>query len=148
MTTRKKAILSLFILFHLTTIFIWTLPDSYIRQVGMPLVWDYIDGMGLWQEWGMFAPDPSNLNMYIFARVQQSDGSTWEYWLPQLDKMNLVDRYQNNRFRAYVETAHLDSSDFIWPDLAGWIAEQDRQQTGKRPIRIRLYRTWWNIPLP
>lgn len=148
MSTRKKIILSLFILFHLTTCTLYLLPDSYIQQKVTPLVRPYIHVMGFGQVWNMFSPDPGNLNIFIFARILQNDGTTWEYWLPQLSKMGWVDRYEKFRIIMYTATVHVDSSEYLWPDLAGWIAEQDRRQTGKRPLRIRLYRTWWNVPAP
>ncbi len=141
----QKKLLSLFIVFHLASIVIWVLPgDSEFRRVTAPQVEWYTMGVGTWQAWDMFSPDPSNLNMYVHARVFNSDGTTWDYVMPRMDKLDYITRYEKERFRKYLENVHLDSNSMFWPDLGHWILNQEPKN--KTPVRLQLFRTWWNVP--
>ncbi|HET6385632.1 MAG TPA: hypothetical protein VFJ58_19750 [Armatimonadota bacterium] len=144
----KKGVISAFIIFHVVAVASWLMPDSTIKQNLTTVTFWYVIPVGLWQAWDMFAPNPSGLNMYVHARVQNSDGSVWEYSLPRMNRLGFVARYAQERFRKYVENAHLDASRRFWPDMARWVARQDREQTGKIPTHVQLIRTWWEVPAP
>ena len=56
--TVHRLLISAFLLAHLTATVVWMLPACPIRQRLAPWVECYILPTGMWQYWGMFAPDP------------------------------------------------------------------------------------------
>jgi hypothetical protein len=148
MATWKKGLLSCFVFYHLGAVLTWIVPSSELKTTFYQWAQPYMVGLGLWQAWNMFSPDPSNLNMHVHAAIGYADGTTHEYYLPRMDKLDYVSKYQAERFRKYVENVHEDANALYWPNLAQWIALQDQQITHKSPVSIQLIRTWWNVPPP
>lgn len=142
-----KWIVSLFVVFQVGALVEWALPDnSPVKTAFYGFYEPYVVGTGTWQMWNMFSPDPSNLNLYVHATVTHRDGTTRDFAIPRMDKLDYVDRYEEERFRKYVENVHIDSNSRFWPGLARWIAAQDQRQTGKPVTRVQLIRTWWEVP--
>src|SRR5262249_45114559 len=52
----------------------WLMPASPVRAAGVPLVKYYMMPLGLWQYWGMFAPDPMGDAVTLEAEVVDAHG--------------------------------------------------------------------------
>jgi hypothetical protein len=143
----KRRVVTVFVVIHLVGILTWVAPpDSPIRHGLYNPALIYVIPAGVWQSWDMFCPDPSNLNMYVTINVYHSDGSMWEYTMPRMDRLGIAERYEQERFRKYVENIHLDDKSLFWPDLARWVARQDVKLNHKTPVRMQFYRFWWFVP--
>lgn len=141
--------LTAFILFHIVAVLLWLTPvGTTSAEAARTFAANYVSWGGLGQNWGMFAPEPSNLNIYLSANITYQDGSqhTWDF--PRMDQIDLVSRYYQERYRKFEEYAHLDSASGMWPDLAVWIARQNNPEPGNPPVRVQLTRNWWTVPPP
>jgi hypothetical protein len=145
---RTRLLLSALLAFHIVATLAWLLPGSALRGDLQPVTDRYIGYSGLWQNWGMFAPEPSNRNLYIHAVVTYADGSEQQWSFPRMNQLDFFNRYRLERFRKYEEYAHLDSYAGIWPDLARWIARQNNRDPGNPPVHVQLIRSWWLVPPP
>ncbi len=145
----RRLLISGFILFHIVATLLWILPESALRTRLFALPQQYISRVGLWQSWGMFAPEPSNLNLYLTATVSYADGSqrSWEW--PRPEQLDLFSRYQQERYRKFTEYGRLDAYRYLWPSMAQFAAQQlPASDPANPPVRVQLWRHWWFVPPP
>ncbi len=143
-----RLIVSAAIVFQIVAVLVWLLPASRARGAVSGVTDRYINYAGLWQSWGMFAPEPANLNLYIHALITYRDGTQRAWSFPRMNRLDYFTRYRLERYRKYEEYAHLDSYSFLWPDLARWVAAQNPGTPANPPVLVTLIRTWWEIPPP
>lgn len=72
--TARKAWISAFVVFHATATVAWVMPASPMRDALMPKFRYYMIPLGLWQSWGMFAPDPVQTTYTLEADVTDARG--------------------------------------------------------------------------
>lgn len=138
----------MFIVCHLVALPLCLLPVSELRDRLLAPFLPYIEFCGLKQNWTVFAPTPPQSNRYMTARVVFDDGSstTWEF--PRMEKMGLVDKMVNERFRKWANDYVNDPRHAIlWPDTVSYVAGLHRS-TNKRPISISVIRNQTLILLP
>src|SRR4051812_26394653 len=77
----RRFLLNAFILWNLFAVGIWLLPNSALRQSCSELVRPYLMLTGLAQGWTMFSPNPSDVDLFIEARITYADGQVrgWNY---------------------------------------------------------------------
>jgi hypothetical protein len=145
----KRAAISAFLLFHLAAIASWSLPfNSLLNDRFKIAVRPYFLWSGLFQDWSMFAPDPSKLNSYIEAEIWYRDGSREMWAFPRMNELGYVDRYFKERYRKFAtEYLRLDSNSALWPDAARYLARTHRNPTNP-PTGVRLIRSWSEISPP
>lgn len=144
----SRLVLSALIGLHIAATLLWLMPKSALRDQARPATDNYIHYLGLWQSWSMFAPDPLRINMHLSATVTYRDGSQREWSFPRMPALDLVQRYQQERYRKFQEYARLDAYGYMWPGMARYIAQTADDQTGNPPVRVQLQRNWWVIPPP
>ncbi|MGE0541030.1 MAG: hypothetical protein AB7R89_12710 [Dehalococcoidia bacterium] len=144
----RRLAISAFILFHIVATIFWVMPQSALRDQLWPRTGKYIGYLGLYQSWGMFAPEPSNLNLYLTAVVTYQDGSRQEWTWPRMAELDLASRYQKERYRKFAENAHLDAYSYVWPSMARFAAEVNANNPANPPVHVQLWRHWWLVPPP
>ncbi len=112
--TAWKLAISAFVIFHVTATICWVVPDSPIKAAVVPWVRHYMIPLGLWQSWGMFAPEPVQSTYTLEAELSDAKGMGriyeftkvaglpwWEkgpkFRHPKLAANLLVDEYQPQR---------------------------------------------------
>lgn len=100
----------------------------------------YMYSFGVWQSWDMFAPNPSNRDVWGDAEIQFADGTvkTWQY--PRIKEMGLFQKFAKERYRKYFERANLEQYGYFWSDLCQWIANQNNPDPKNPPKLVRLWR--------
>lgn len=91
----RRAAVSTFVVLHLAALTAWNLPGGAVKERAEGWARSYMLPTGLWQEWGMFAPDPvretvalevvaldRNGRLRTFAYPRAGDHSPWRAaWL-------------------------------------------------------------------
>src|ERR1051326_2116413 len=93
----KRAALNVFIAFHVIALFFWGLPESPFRSRMAKPFQPYVVYMGLWHIWGMFAPNPLDINFDVRAQVIYRDGSTAEWHVPRPEEFSVWERAPKER---------------------------------------------------
>jgi hypothetical protein len=145
----KRVFLSVFILFHLFVIVIWSSPLYWrpfakIKRVIAP----YMTWSGLAQGWALFAPDPESMNAYLVAEITYRDGQkkNWNFPMPQY--FGYYRRYFMERQRKWSsEKLRLDSNSALWPDAARYVARMNNDPDNP-PVIVTLTRHWSYVPPP
>jgi len=154
-------VVSVCLLWHIYACALWNLPntDPLISpliadttdadgKVHHTIVRDYMVGSGFMQGWGMFAPDPYSLDVYVEARVHYADGSTKIWPFPRMNKMSFWQRYGKERWRKYIEVAHQDSWNFLWPVMGRYAARENNTNPNNPPVTVDLIRHFRLVRAP
>jgi hypothetical protein len=119
------------------------LNDRYGRN--SPLQ-QYVLFFGFWQSWDMFAPNPTNSDVWGDAIVTRKDGKEEVFQYPRVFTQNYYLKYVTERYRKYYERAHLDSHAFMREPFAKRIALLADNQPGNPVVKVILRRHYIEIP--
>lgn len=170
---KKKSVhwgVQLFVVFHLLAVTCWSLPlppdrvrngdvefsvkeapnfllDANFRYIKSSKLEYYMMCTGLWQYWDMFAPNPSNFDVWVDAIVYYENGEERVYQYPRMKALPIHTKYFKERYRKYIETAHLDRHSHKWPFLAQRIAYLNYEGEENRIVWVEL-RRHYKIILP
>lgn len=108
----------------------------------------YLTSTGFWQYWDMFAPNPSNIDVWVDAEIDYEDGTSGIRRYPRMYDLSIPEKYLKERYRKFLERAHLEENRWLWPTFAQRMALEAFEATGKMPREVRLRRHWRRIPDP
>ena len=121
-TRAGRAIISVFILATLVTLLTANLPGvappARAPAGGSP----YLYGLGLDQQWGVFAPDPRQETVDVFARVTFADGSLGTWRVPT--RGPVVGEYVDYRWLKWDEYVVQPGTVDLWKPVALYVARQ------------------------
>ena len=108
----------------------------------------YVVSTGTWQYWDMFAPNPSNLDVWVDAEVTFLDGSKRTVPYPRMAQLSIPRKYAMERFRKFLERAHSEDFQFLWVPFAQHIALEANTMPTNPPTRVVLVRHFRLIQPP
>jgi hypothetical protein len=144
----KRALINVFIVFHLYIIIFWGMPGSNFRNTMVRWTENYVIKLGLWHSWDMFSPDPLSINFTVEGQITYRDGTTRVWEFPRMEKLGLWKRYQKERYRKWRERVRQDMYSVVWPDTARYIARLNNDNSNNPPVRVELIRRWGPIAPP
>ncbi len=146
----RKWILPGFIAFHLCALFLIAFPGGSPVRTRLSLPFrPYFEFFYFWQNWGMFAPEPSNLNAFVRAVVKTVDGRVLNYDLPRVSELGYFEKYWMERYRKWaIDNIRSDGQSAYWPAAARFIARKLRQEEGIVAAEVQLWRYWTNVEAP
>jgi hypothetical protein len=147
--SRREAILSGFILFHIVAITVWCFGVRPVVQTraGRGLG-RYMVFSGLYQGWDMFAPKPMSLNTYLQAEITYRSGRTRLWRFPRPQDAGYVQRMFLERQRKWAsERLRVDENAALWPDAARYVARLNGDPNDP-PASVTLIRYWSEIAPP
>lgn len=159
-----------FVLFHIFAITSWSLPKPPDRElVGLrdapnkillynqqhvitsPMKY-YLESTGLWQYWNMFSPNPANTDVWMDAVVTYEDGVQLQYRYPRMKDLQVrkkyFEMYTKERYRKFVESAHMDKNSYKWPAIAQRVAYLSYQDADNLPVMVELRRHFKIVQAP
>ncbi len=150
MTKPKKVLISFFILFNFMAMMRTHLPidQTFFSSIYRP-VDSYLSFFSIYQDWVMFAPNPSKINVHLTADVEFLDGSQAHYQFPRSSKLNILEKYAyGERFRKIIsEAIRNDSHSYMWKDTAKFAMRKLKDENfNKIPLRVHLSRHWNETP--
>jgi hypothetical protein len=109
-----------------------------------------LDATGLWQDsWQLFAPSPKSLNIFVTARIEFDDGSSYDWRSPNWRQLSLGEKFRLVRHTKFYENLRLDSYSEVWPAFADYrVSQLPEPLRGKKVRRVELVRHWMTIPKP
>jgi len=145
--------------FHICAIISWTMPEPSEQVVkreipaqalDYPMIANqeffknglfrqYIITLGFWQSWDMFAPNPSNRDVWGSAVIEYKDGSEKQVNFPRVKTYGYLEKYEKERFRKYFERANLDRWSYLREPACLWLARTNWSDPENPPVRVNLY---------
>jgi hypothetical protein len=101
--TARRWVISAFVIFHLSALVMWTIPQCAIKARCQSPYYYYVLPLGLWQWWAIFAPDPIRNTMVLDAEVVDAHGMRHTFEFPRLGDLTWwqrFPRYRNCKFTA------------------------------------------------
>jgi hypothetical protein len=150
MSKSKKLLVSIFIVFNFLTMLRIYLPleTKFFRTIYKPID-SYLSFFSIYQDWMMFAPNPSRVNFKLKARVEFSDGVVDFFYFTHSGGLSLKQKYFfGEKFRKLVfDVAQKRERHFLCKDLAKFALRKMRQEHfNKIPIRVQLITIADEIP--
>lgn len=144
MSSLRRSLSSFAVLVFLVILLAENLPASYAKEQLAPVL-PVTNAVGLRQEWAVFAPNPSRVEVNTFARVSLADGTERLWFPPGGDGW-----FESNtaaRWQKWSDRIRLDANSGDWPANASLIAD-DMKSEGVDPVTVELVREWSTVPLP
>jgi len=99
--TAWRAVISAFVLFHLSALMIWTMPPCQIKERFSAPYNFYVLPLGIWQWWAIFAPDPIRNTVALDAEVIDAKGMRHIHEFPRIGDLpwyRKLARYRQPKF--------------------------------------------------
>ncbi len=136
----KRIAINTFLVFHLATIFCWSLPlNSRLVTSARPLIAPYMAWSGLAQGWNLFAPNPLALNNRMQAEITYQDGQKgfWKFKNPQ--DYGYLKRYTLERQHKFgFDSLENNTFAYLRPDAARYIARLNNTMANNPPVTVAL----------
>lgn len=155
-----------FVAFHVLAVVIYTLPkpiepvlkgeaeprgaDAFLKYNFLvlretPPVAGYLLLTGFWQYWDMFAPEPSQTDLWASAEVTYLDGSVEEFKYPRIKDLPIPEKYVKERYRKFYERVNQDDARYFWPPFGQAIAVKSASDPLNPPVRVDLIRHFQSV---
>jgi hypothetical protein len=143
--TRLGRLLINFVVFvTLAAILVTNLPYSQIKAHLLPWAQPYLNATGLEQDWGIFAPDPRGVVVFVEGHIDYTDGATSVWQIPARPGLW---EYSDYRWQKFGDNLRLDNNAWAWPQFAEYLANRARAD-GHQPVRVTLIRRYWDLLPP
>jgi hypothetical protein len=99
--TARRWVISAFVIFHLSALIMWTMPQCAIKARCQAPYYYYVLPLGLWQWWAIFAPDPIRNTVVLNAEVVDSKGMRYTFEFPRIGDLTWwqkLPRYRHPKF--------------------------------------------------
>jgi hypothetical protein len=124
------------------SIVLWNLPAGRPRDATRPAAGAVVQGLGLEQDWALFAPNPRSYSVGVYATITHRSGRV-ETWVPPHNGL-LLAPYRTYRWQKYVERLRGDDYSGLWEPTARWLAREH----GGDVTRVVLTRTFQEAKAP
>lgn len=145
-----RVCINIFIAWHLFAVAIWLLPNmqmSAIVHAFAPIIRPYMTFTGFMQSWNMFSPNPDNLDVYAEAKITHKDGTVQTWLFPRMVDMDYVKRYQEERWRKFIEVPTHGSYPVLLPAMARYAARVNNTP-GNPPVAVALFKCTRTVQPP
>jgi hypothetical protein len=113
--TAWRAVISAFVLFHLSALIIWTIPPCELKRRLAPPnsapYYYYVLPLGIWQWWAIFAPEPIKETFLLNAEVIDAKGLRHVFEFPRIGELpwyRKLAKYRQPKF-----TANMNDGEFL-----------------------------------
>jgi len=117
-------------------ILLFNLPPGQPRAAVYPVAARVLFPFGLDLDAALFAPEPRNASVGLYARISYADGREL-IWKPP-DRGHVLAPYRTYRWQKYIERARADDFQNLWEPTARWLA----QEMGPGVTKVALVRTF------
>ena len=137
-----QAVIAAFALLVVLAVVGWNLPAGRAHDRAVRALGPVTQGLGLEQDWALFAPDPRGFGVSVHATLTYADGRT-RRWDPPHNGL-LVSPYRTYRWQKYVERVRADDYSGLWDPTARWLA----REYGPGVTKVVLTRTFQEAKVP
>jgi hypothetical protein len=146
----KRSAISAFLILHISAVVLTNLPGCAVRR-SLSRVWmdAYLLPTGLWQVWGMFAPEPAKDTVTLEAVIRDSRGLVRNYVFPrQMDESVWNCFFGGYRHAKYAHNLSMTDSVATREFAARFVARAAKLKPEDFPADVQLvYQVWPTPPL-
>jgi hypothetical protein len=109
--TAQRLVISAFVLFHLSALAIWTIPNCAIKERFEGPYHYYMLPLGIWQWWAIFAPNPMSENQVLEAEVVDAKQLIHNYEFTKIGDLSCWEKL--SRYRHPKFTGNMLNSEYL-----------------------------------
>ncbi len=144
----KQVFLSLITIVYVLITAFWLAPDTELKKRIVEPVRPFWLFWHLDQSWALFSPVIRHINYHTVGLVTLKDGSKMIWELPRMDKLDVVRRFQHEKFRKWgIDSLPWPDHKEFWPYLARYVGKRVYNKENP-PVQFSLLLYWTNIPPP
>jgi hypothetical protein len=140
-----RGVLTGALVFIIASLVAANMPASYIQHKLNTAVQPVRDGLGLDQDWSVFAPEPRRQTFALQARISYSDGTSQTWDVPTGDPY--ISEYRTYHWQKWSEYARADDQQQLWEPFAAWVA-RTHDSPARHPTEVTLVRSWYDLYPP
>ncbi|MFN2537861.1 MAG: hypothetical protein ABR549_06865 [Mycobacteriales bacterium] len=137
-----QAVIAAFCALVVLAVVAWNLPAGRPHDRAVRALGPVAQGLGLEQDWALFAPEPRSFGVAVHATLTYGDGHT-RRWDPPHNGI-VITPYRNYRWQKYVERLRADDYAGLWDPTARWLA----RTYGPDVVKVVLTRTFRDVAVP
>lgn len=145
----KRLALSVFLIGHVSAVVLANMPECPLRAK-LSHVWvdAYLAPTGLWQYWGMFAPEPCKDTLTLEAVVRDSRGLVRHYAFPRMMDQSAWTGFRGGyRHSKYASNVGATSGKVNREFAARFVVRALKLREEDFPADVQLvYQVWPSIP--
>jgi len=147
--TLRRVAISMFVIAHLCAVTLWIVPPCALKQRSVLYLAYYMMPLGLWQYWGMFAPNPMLHTVAVEASVIDSRGLMHRFEFPKEAAMSLWEAAWRYRHSKYAANFSLKEEFKAHREYAArHVLRQLHLSPEAFPVDVQLYYQIWTTPPP
>ena len=150
--TARRWVTSAFVIFHLSALAMWTMPQCAIKARCQAPYFYYVLPLGLWQWWAIFAPEPIKNTMVLDAEVVDAKGMRYTYEFPRLADLTWwqkFPRYRNCKFTSNMLVEEYKTQrTFTARHAVRELIKEHRLDEESFPLGVCLYTQATQMPPP
>lgn len=146
--TLRRLALSAFLVVHMTATAIWVMPPCPIRARCIGTAIYYMYPLGLWQYWGMFAPDPVRNSVTLEAEVVDARGLRHTFAFPKVADYGAWHRVPRFRHMKFAYNLGTPDSSFEQEIAARHAVRQLELPSEAFPLDVHLIHLLRPVPPP
>ncbi len=144
----KKPLVSLFVLIHLAAVLIWNLPECSFKNRTSAWCAYYLLPTGLWQYWGMFAPEPFRDTVALEGIVRDRHGMFRRFEFPRMADKPASEAFWGFRYSKLATNLSSDEMVAYREFVARYVLRRVGLTPNDYPADIELrYRVWRTPPI-
>jgi len=137
-----QAVIGAFMVLVVLAVLGWNLPAGRPHNRAVRALGSVTQGLGLEQDWALFAPDPRGFGVSVHATLTYADGHT-RRWDPPHNGV-LLAPYRTYRWQKYVERLRADDYANLWDPTCRWLI----RTYGPGVVKVVLTRTFRDVADP
>ncbi|WP_435021428.1 hypothetical protein TA3x_002369 [Tundrisphaera sp. TA3] len=131
--------ISAFLAMHLAALAIYNMPACALRARLFPYASTYLIPLGLWQNWGMFAPNPAACEMTVEAITLDAKGIQRTFAFPKMADFSILRAAPRVRHSKYASNIGDDENVAIRECAARHVIRQLHIPEDAYPVEVELY---------
>ena len=146
--TAQRLGISAFLVVHLAAITVYNLPACHLRAQWYDTAATYLVPLGLWQNWAMFAPNPTYHEMTLEAVSLDARGIQRTFTFAKMTDFSIIDAAPRVRHSKYASNVGDENNTAIRECAARHVLRQMNIPADSYPVEVELYYQVRETPPP
>jgi hypothetical protein len=146
--TARRLVISAFVIFHLSALIMWTMPDCAFRARFQGYFRCYVLPLGLWQWWAIFAPDPVRNTTTLNAEIVDAQGMRQVYEFTRIGELPWWQKFPRYRHPKFTMNMGIDEYAKHREFTARHAVRQLGLEARSFPVWVSLYYEIKDTPPP
>ncbi len=139
----RMTVMGIILIFYVAALIIEAAPPSAFTDAASRLINSRLNYLGIFENYGVYAPDPARYNQSLRAVIEFQDGSKKNWDFPDPSRMSCDDLTRQIK-EKWVELEYYLCWDarnihLLVPDAARYLAWLNRDR-GNPPVKVTIYR--------